>query len=805
MQSKQLVDEKKAFSELIRQTQVSAKISRLFAQENITVEYSSEAKTASFDVVRRVLTYPYSMVLEDEVIHDLLMGHEIGHARFTKTADEMRMRSSEQIFEYWNIVEDIRIEKLQKRDYPGLTATFQQGYLRLYQKGWFGSQRQLSIGTFATRLNFFCKAGPITAWFIKFNDAERDFLRRCEEVELEEDVHKLAIELSEMAGHDRKRARELLLAQRRELAIERAKWAKWREQFEQKPVLDTDPEPEEEQHEEDITDEEGIVIPGDKKSFTVDDGKTVRQNDDDADLEDRDEEDLLGGTGSISRAQGEGFVPEEPELSEEDTELEEEDIVRFEETLSRSDEYEIDDAMRLDPLEKFNKSFSESRVQDAKIYVYESIDKREVNIPDARGMYRAFVKQLGIRHGGHYWAGESNTLDYLNEKSVEARKSLKKAVDYLARQFDAKKAAVRAKHAVISTSGQLDINRAFAHRYSEDIFLKKMHIRDAKNHGIILLLDASGSIDSFWLDMVKQVLLITEFCRKVQIPFKVFIFGQSLQIDIDEQRPHPVNRDEPKEQTDVSHPLLGYARDPDAVLEVLSSEQTTPEYRTMVGALLQQAFFRLGGTPTVNAMLNIEANVTEFFLRYNVSIKKLMIITDGGAGDGCSDLKHSGTRCFVSDPKTRKNYYIQGRREYYDQTPVDIIAKIFRDRYGMDTMFIALGHKKDVKRSVAKGRRYKWTETKGMAKSFGLLEDIEPEELYKAHTKHNFLLKETPLGLPVFFVKPTAAETEIRMQFTESMTTKEIAAAFADGMASLKKSQTFLSILMKHIAVEIEA
>jgi hypothetical protein len=139
--TKTTAEDKKLFSDLIRQTQVSAKISRLFAQENITVEYSNEAKTASFDVVRRKLTYPYSMVLEDEDIHDLLMGHEIGHARHTKTADEMRARSSEGIFEYWNIVEDIRIERLMKRDYPGLTKTFQTGYRKLHAKGWFGSDQ----------------------------------------------------------------------------------------------------------------------------------------------------------------------------------------------------------------------------------------------------------------------------------------------------------------------------------------------------------------------------------------------------------------------------------------------------------------------------------------------------------------------------------------------------------------------------------------------------------------------------------------------------------------------------------------
>ena len=319
--------------------------------------------------------------------------------------------------------------------------------------------------------------------------------------------------------------------------------------------------------------------------------------------------------------------------------------------------------------------------------------------------------------------------------------------------------------------------------------------------------------------MVKQVLLITEFCRKVQIPFKVFIFGQTINIEnFDHYRPRPVvkkEEGEKKEQTHISNSLLGYGRDPDAVQEVLSSEMTTPEYRTMVGALLEQSFFNLGGTPTVNAMLNIEANINEFFLRHNVSIKKLFVITDGGAADGCPDMKSGYSRCFVSDPKTRKNYYIQLRGDHYEQTPVDVITKIYKDRYGIDTVFIALGHKKDVYKVVAR-RGYSNKKT-GMAVSFGLIDEIDGAKLYHAHKKQNFLLMQTPLGVPVFFVKPTKAETEIEftsvfrkgiwdpeLRAYREKSVKEIAAEFAEGMASIKTSQTFLTILMQHVAVEME-
>lgn len=809
-------EDKKFFSDLIRRTQVSAKISRLFAQENISVEYSADAETASFDVVRRVLIYPYSLVLEDELIHDLLMGHEIGHARFTKTAEEMRLRAEEGVFEYWNIIEDARIEKLMKRDYPGLRITFQNGYLRLFQKGWFGSEQRLSIGTFATRLNFFCKAGPITAHFIRFNDEEKEFLRRVEEVELEEDVHALAVEMAKMAGKDPDRARELLMEHRRTIAIERAKWRKFTQmQYENHfGQINTDEEGEDEEFDEESIEEnieENIredieqdieqdknkdkpVVESRKKNTTAHVyDKDMRPNTDD-----------FGNGGSITKKQAEWFIPELPtDLTDEEVELTEEDR-KWIETITKQDERVIEEVIEFDPLEKFNANYAEQKIRDARMVVYESIDRKDVNTPDARKLYEAFIAQY-VETPGHYWHGQSNTLDYLNESSIEARQSLKKAVDYLARQFDAKKAAIRSKNAVISTSGHLDINRVFAYKYSEDVFKKKINVRDAKNHGVVLLLDASGSIATYWRDMVKQVLLITEFCKKVQIPFKVFIFGHQIEIrQFDQYRPRPVVDDKNEIAT---HPMLGWGRDHDSAQEVLSSEMTAPEYRTMVGALLDRAFFEFGGTPTTNAILNIEANINEFFLRHNVTIKKMFVITDGGASDGLGELKEYGTRVFVTDPKTRKSYYVQMREEYYHQTPVDIVVKIFKDRYGIDTTYLALGMKKDVQRIDKRRGKI------GMAKSFGLINAFEGEELKAAYRKNNFMLKHTPLGIPVFFVKPTKAETELDFRGevwdAESHrwrppTTKEIAAEFAAGMSSLKTSQTFLSILMQHIAVEIE-
>ena len=60
---------------------VKGTVARLLATENLSVEHR-KAKTASFDVVRRVLVLPCLQNVGDDV-YDMFVGHEVGHAIIT--------------------------------------------------------------------------------------------------------------------------------------------------------------------------------------------------------------------------------------------------------------------------------------------------------------------------------------------------------------------------------------------------------------------------------------------------------------------------------------------------------------------------------------------------------------------------------------------------------------------------------------------------------------------------------------------------------------------------------------------------
>ena len=49
-------------------------------------------------------------------------------------------------------------------------------------------------------------------------------------------------------------------------------------------------------------------------------------------------------------------------------------------------------------------------------------------------------------------------------------------------------------------------------------------VPDGKNHGLMFVLDGSGSMSRVMMDTVKQLYNLIWFCKKVSIPFEVYAF-----------------------------------------------------------------------------------------------------------------------------------------------------------------------------------------------------------------------------------------------------------------------------------------
>ena len=104
------------------------------------------------------------------------------------------------------------------------------------------------------------------------------------------------------------------------------------------------------------------------------------------------------------------------------------------------------------------------------------------------------------------------------------KRSTQKEVNYLVKEFECRKAADSYARATTARTGVLDTSKLHTYKYNEDLFKKVSVLPDGKNHGLIFVLDWSGSMSKVLPDTIKQLYNLVWFCKKVSIPFEVYAF-----------------------------------------------------------------------------------------------------------------------------------------------------------------------------------------------------------------------------------------------------------------------------------------
>jgi hypothetical protein len=122
------------------------------------------------------------------------------------------------------------------------------------------------------------------------------------------------------------------------------------------------------------------------------------------------------------------------------------------------------------------------------------------------GTWRKEVYEQSVNHYAHY------------------KKDASRGVSYLVKEFECKKSADAYARAATSRTGVLDTSKLHTYKYNDDLFKKVTIIPDGKSHGLVFVLDWSGSMQDVILDTVKQLLNLVWFCKKVNIPFEVYAF-----------------------------------------------------------------------------------------------------------------------------------------------------------------------------------------------------------------------------------------------------------------------------------------
>ena len=163
--------------------EIKSQLAKLLATEDLIVEHK-QCETACFNVHTRVLTLPM-WERASNIVYDLLVGHEVGHALFTPDEDWLKRKKIPP--QFVNVVEDARIEKMMKRKYAGLAKTFYHGYKELHEEDFFSlSDSDITNFNLADRANLYFKIGNFLD--LSFTEEELAIIRMIDGCDNFEDV-----------------------------------------------------------------------------------------------------------------------------------------------------------------------------------------------------------------------------------------------------------------------------------------------------------------------------------------------------------------------------------------------------------------------------------------------------------------------------------------------------------------------------------------------------------------------------------------------------------------------------------------
>ena len=614
---------------------------RLLATENLSIQ-RARTRTASFDVKSRVLTLPLWKDMTPE-IEDMLVGHEVGHALYTTDDYFTPIADNSKIMTYLNVLEDVRIEKMIKRKYPGLRKRMNEGYKQLNDRDFFGIKQVQSFNDLLLidKINLYFKAGFSCG--VTFDADEKPFVNRAERTETVQEVIDLAQEI----------------------------WNYSKEKLEEKKkqMFEQDPEDLEETEEDAMGEFDDSDI----------DYDNFEQSDD------QDDDDL-----KPSKSKQSPTTTDSKEVSEDELES------------------------------KTEKAFSEKLedlADETNEYIYHEFDTEYYSDPVIG------YKQV-LNETKQYWVSDQNTEDDAriiqseNAKYEKFKGETTRAVNYLVKEFEMRKSAALYKRAQVAKSGSLDMKRVWAYTLSDDIFKRVTVLPQGKNHGMVFLLDWSGSMDGVLEDTLKQVINLSMFCARINIPYRVLAFTSQYM-----DRKYPPQEDRIKERTwndakrarNEGKNILNNASNNFHLIELFSNKMSTSEFHSMAKRVLNTRRFQwndgynTGGTPLNEALVWAYLNIDKYIKQNSIEKLTLITLTDGAGGPlyssaGLEEQKYEYNaegiakkikqKHFIRDNITQKTYEVSR----YANVQTETYLRMIKDRHNITIVgfYICANRRRDL-------------------------------------------------------------------------------------------------------------
>ena len=272
---------------------------------------------------------------------------------------------------------------------------------------------------------------------------------------------------------------------------------------------------------------------------------------------------------------------------------------------------------------------------------------------------------------------EDEYLSTMTEVYLQIRRESNKVVSYLVKEFEMRKNADQLKRASTAKTGDLDMKKLFSYGFSEDIFKKVTVVPGGKSHGLVLFLDWSGSMTEHIGNTMKQLLNLTFFCKKVNIPFEVYIFVEDIGSELNYQT-------KPK-TGDLAAKKFG-------LCNILSSRMSAAEFTYAGSALVAMCgcgptgrktrtpyWMSMSGTPLNEAVIAAMEIVPHFQKKYKLQIVNTVFLTDGEGtpiyevyanNEGHTEYtgRYNKKTLVLRDPVTREQEILKPNAVAFNQT-----------------------------------------------------------------------------------------------------------------------------------------
>ena len=610
-------------------------LAKLLATENITVQRTPSIKTAMFDLKNRILMLPIWEGISSD-LEDLLLVHETGHALDTpeaevykQTADDIAARAfpgetvsdalRKTVQGFLNVVEDARIDKRQKRRYPGSRRNYLIGYKELVDRDFFGTaKRDINTMNFIDRLNLYFKGGNIH-FNIAFNSEEKVFLKKVENLETWAEVVSVTEEI----------------------------YAYCKEQLEKQNEIEID------------------LLEGE------DDGD---DSDSDGDFDDLEIE---------TTDSGEGEGEEDGELTQGEGDL---GAQSNDANGSDSNKDVPKNAPRAETDETWQRKSEEIVKNEDSVFVY--VTQPNVDWSSAVNDYKVVLNdwrdELANGVKNYYYSGISqNNVDTARKEMTEWKVKEKETISFLVKEFEQRKAAELYARINIAKTGVIDTNKLHSYKFNDDIFRRLATTPNGKNHGFVMFLDWSGSMQNNLKETLKQLFSLTLFCKQIGVPFEVYAFKDT-------------GGTNPFSCTGKQNVIRGGSL---TLRNFLSSRMNVEELNFAMSVLWASGDWnihilrdRLGGTPLNDAIMIAPKVVQDFTARNKLEITNVIWLTDGGS-DSANGIENETTpraaygdrrqrRHFYVDPITNKTYDWYPNDWYHTRDNTNTLLRILKDRTG---------------------------------------------------------------------------------------------------------------------------